>query len=199
MLKKALVALAVVIAGLLIFTATRPAEYRVERSLNVHAPADLVFATVSDLKAFTEFSPWEKRDPAMKKTFSATTSGVGASYAWQGNKEVGSGKMTISEHSPPNRVRIKLEFIEPFASVADTGFDLAAAGSDTKVTWAMEGHNNFMGKFMCLFMDMDKMIGKDFEEGLNNLKRVVEAKAQAAQAQAAPAAAEAAPTAAAKP
>jgi hypothetical protein len=205
MLKKALLVLAVAVAGLLIFTATRPAEYRVERSTTVKAPADLVFATVSDLKAFTEFSPWEKRDPGMKKTFSASTSGVGASYGWQGNKEVGSGKMTITEHNPPSRVGIKLEFIEPFASLADTGFELAAAGpGETKVTWAMTGHNNFVGKFFCLFMDMDKLIGKDFEEGLANLKRVVEGKAAAAAAAApaaaAPAAAAAeAPTAAAKP
>jgi hypothetical protein len=195
MLKKALLVLLVAITGLVIFTATRPAAYQVERSTTIHAPADAVFATVSDLKAFGDFSPWDKRDPAMKKTFSASTSGVGATYAWEGNKEVGSGKMTVTEHNPPSRVRHKLEFIAPFAAVADTGFDIAAAGADNvKVTWSMQGRKDFMAKFFGLFMDMNKAIGKDFDEGLANLKRVVEGKASAAAA-----AVMANPTAAAKP
>jgi hypothetical protein len=201
MLKKALLVLAVAITGLLIFTATRPAEYRIERSTTVHAPADAIFATVSDLKGFTEFSPWEKLDPAMKKTFSPSTSGVGATYAWQGNKDVGSGKMTVTEHNPPSRVRHKLEFITPFAMVAESGFDVVpASAGDAKVTWSMAGNNNFISKFFGLFMDMDKTVGKDFDEGLANLKRVVEAKAAKPAAEAAaPATAEPAPTAAAKP
>jgi uncharacterized protein YndB with AHSA1/START domain len=189
MLKKVLIVLAAAIVGLLIFTATRPAAYHVERSITIKAPADAVFAAAADLKTFTEWSPWEKRDPAMKKTFSPNTSGVGASYGWQGNKQVGSGKMTVTEHNPPGKIRHKLEFIEPFTNVAESGFDITSAGAgETKVTWVMDGNNNFVGKAFSLVMDMDKAIGKDFEEGLANLKRLVEAKAAAAPAAAAAAA-----------
>jgi hypothetical protein len=180
MVKKVLLALAVVIVGFLAFVATRPSSYHVERSATIHAPADLVYAHLADLKSFGEWSPWDKRDPAMKKTYSASTTGVGATYSWQGNKEVGSGRMTITLAKPPTQVRERLEFIEPFASVADVGFDVVPAGADeVKATWSMDGHSNFVMKGMGVFMDMDKMIGKDFDDGLANLKRIVEAKAAA--------------------
>jgi uncharacterized protein YndB with AHSA1/START domain len=183
MVKKILIALGVVIAGFLVFAATRPDKYHVERSTTIHAPAEVVFASIADLKAFGEWSPWDKRDPAMQKTYSATTSGVGASYAWKGNKQVGSGKMTITEVKPPNQVREKLEFIEPFANVAEISFDVVPAGTgEVKTTWAMDGHSKFPMKVIGIFMDMDKAIGKDFDAGLANLKHVTEAKAAAAPA-----------------
>jgi hypothetical protein len=190
MLKKVLLALAVLIVGFVAYAATRPDKYHVERSTTIHAPADLVYAHMADLKSFGEWSPWDKRDPNMKKTYSAATTGVGATYSWQGNKEVGSGKMTITEAKPPTLVREKLEFIEPFASVADVGFDVVPAGTDeVKATWSMDGDSSkLLMKAMGVFMNMDKMIGKDFDDGLANLKRIVEAKAAAPAA--APVAAE---------
>jgi hypothetical protein len=183
MLKKVLLVLAVLVAGLLVVVARRPDAYHVERSLEIDAPAAVIFPSVGDLRAFGEWSPWEKRDPAMKKTFSAATSGVGASYAWEGNKEVGKGKMTIVESRSPEHVADRLEFLEPFASVADTAIDLKPSGDKTRVTWSMDGKNNFVGKAFSLVMNMDKMIGKDFEDGLASLKRVTEAKTVAARAE----------------
>ena len=186
MLKKILTVIGVALIGLVTFIATRPSSYHVERSIVVKAPAATVFAAVSDLRRFSEWSPWEKRDPNMKKTLTEATSGVGASYAWQGNKEVGTGKMTITESQAPSFVRERLEFFEPFASVANVGFDILPAGpGEVKTTWSMDGHNNFVGKAMSLVMNMDKMIGKDFDAGLGSLKRVAEATPAATPATAA--------------
>ena len=197
-MKKLLLVLVVVVVVLVVVVATRADTYHVERSTKVNAPADVVFATVSDFRAFPEWSPWAKRDPAMKTTISSPSSGVGATYAWEGNKEVGKGKMTITESNAPTRVRERLEFLEPFASVADTGMDIKPDGTTAAtVTWSMDGRNNFIGKAFSVFMNMDKMIGKDFDDGLANIKRVAEAKQAAAAATAAAAAAAAPPTAAA--
>jgi hypothetical protein len=199
-MKKVLLVLGFLIAGLAAVVATRPDTYHVERSLEIGAPAEAIFPSVSDLRNMADWSPWEKRDPAMKKTFSAETSGIGASYAWEGNKQVGKGRMTITELLPPEHVADKLEFIEPFPAVAETAMDLKpAAGGGTRVTWSMNGKSNFVGKAFSLVMSMDKAIGKDFEDGLANLKRVAEAKgATASAAGQPPAAAPAAPPAPAK-
>jgi hypothetical protein len=187
MIKKVLLVITALVAGLLIFVATRPDTYHIERSTKVEAPAEVVFATVSDFKTFNEWSPWAKRDPNMKLTVSTPSTGVGATYAWEGNKEVGKGRMTFTEHRAPTRVRERLEFLEPFPSTAETGFDIAPAGaSAVTITWSMDGRNNFVGKAFGVFMDMDEMIGKDFEEGLAGIKRVSEAKHAAAATAAAP-------------
>jgi hypothetical protein len=176
-MKKVLLVLAVLVVAFLGFVATRPEAYHVERSIDVKAPPEATFATISDFRAFPQWSPWGKRDPAMKTTLSTPSSGVGATYAWEGNKDVGKGKMTMVETTPPNRVKIRLEFLEPFASTADTGFDIKSAGAGgSAVTWWMDGKNNFVGKAFSVFMNMDKMVGKDFEEGLASLKRVVESQ-----------------------
>ncbi|HEY0707883.1 MAG TPA: SRPBCC family protein [Polyangia bacterium] len=179
MIKKVLLVLGVLVLGFCAFVATRPATYHVERSTTIKAPPEAVFAAVSDLKTFNQWSPWDKRDPNMKKTFTPNTSGVGASYEWQGNKEVGSGRMTVTEHTPPTQAKMKLEFIEPFASVADVTFAVAPAAGETKATWAIDGNNNFIGKAFGVFMDMDKMLGADFEQGLANLEALVEKNAAA--------------------
>ena len=196
MLKKILLVLALAVVALLVVVATRPDTYHVERSIEIDAPPAIVFPAVADLKNYAEWSPWEKRDPAMKKTFSANTAGVGASYAWEGNKDVGKGKMSITESRPPERVVQKLEFLEPFPAVSDVTFDLKPNGSGTRATWSMDGKSNFMGKAFSLVMSMDKAVGKDFEEGLANLKRVSEAKQMAEIKKAAEAAAAAAAVAA---
>jgi hypothetical protein len=193
MLKKLLLVVALLVVAVVIVVGTRPETYHVERSAKIDAPAEAVFAAVSDFRTFPEWSPWQKRDPAVRTTVSTPSAGVGASYAWQGNKDVGKGRMTITESRPPSRVRERLEFIEPFASVAETGFDVKPEGpTAAAVTWSMDGKNNFMGKAFSLVMDMDKMIGKDFDAGLANLKRLVEAQRPATPPPTAPGAAAAA-------
>jgi hypothetical protein len=176
-MSKVLLVLVLLLGGAAGFVATRPDTYHVERSTTVAAPAATVFGVVDDLAVWKEWSPWDKRDPAMKKTMSATTTGVGASYAWEGNKEVGKGKMTIIDSRPNERVAQKLEFVEPFQSVAEVSFAFKAEGPEsTKVTWAMDGKHNFISKAMNVVKPMDKMIGPDFEGGLASLKKVAEAR-----------------------
>ena len=185
-LKKVLALLAVAIGGFLAFAATRPDGYRVERSKKIDASAEVVYAQLDNFKSWGTWSPWEKRDPGMKKTFEGPASGVGAAYAWEGNKDVGQGKMTITESKPPRGgtgetalITIRLEFLKPFASVATSGFEVKPEGDKAAtVTWSMEGRNNLMGKAFGIFMNMDKMIGGDFETGLANLKGIAEAEAK---------------------
>ena len=192
MLKKILIAVAVILVGFLAFAATRPDTYRVERTKDIAAPAEAAYAQIADFRAWEQWSPWEKLDPQMQKNHEGAPGTVGASYSWQGNDDVGKGKMTFTELESPKHVAIKLEFIEPFASVATTHFRVEPKGADaTQVTWSMEGENNFMGKVFSIFMDMDSMIGADFEKGLAELdtasqgaaKKMAEARA-AAQAEA---------------
>jgi polyketide cyclase/dehydrase/lipid transport protein len=188
MLKKALIAIAALVAVLLIVVATRPNTYHVERSAKIEAPADLIFAEVNDFRTLPEWSPWAKLDPAMQTTISTPSTGVGATYAWQGNKKVGKGKMTVTESQAPTHVKERLEFLEPFASTADADFHIKPeGGSAATVTWSMDGKATFMAKAVGLVMNMDKTVGKSFEEGLSNLKRVTEAKRAAAPTAAAPA------------
>ena len=181
-MKKILLVLVVLVLGFVAFVASRPATYHVERSATVAAPPEVVFARITDLHAWQAWSPWEKLDPAMKHTFSGPDRGTGASYAWAGNDKVGEGRMTITDATAPSKVAFELEFIKPFASKCETGFTLAPEGDGTKVTWTMDGKNDFMGKAMCLFMDMDKTVGGDFERGLASLNTVAAADAQAAVA-----------------
>jgi uncharacterized protein YndB with AHSA1/START domain len=190
-LKKVLLVLGIGIAGLFVVVATRPGTYRVERSQKIEAPADIVFAQLDDFKSWAAWSPWDKLDPAMQKSYEGPAEGVGAGYSWQGNDKVGKGRMTITEASPPNSISYRLEFLEPFASVSTTTFLLKPEGDKSvTATWSMSGNNNLMGKAFGLFMDMDKMIGGDFEKGLATLKTIAEAeakkRAQAAQAAAPP-------------
>ena len=176
-MSKVLVVLVLLLGGAAAYVATRPDAYHVERSATVEAPPATIFAQIDDLSVWKEWSPWEKKDPAMKRTLSATPSGVGATYAWQGNKEVGKGKMTIVESKPGEKVVEKLEFIEPFQSQSSVTFTMAPeTPTTTKVTWAMDGKHNFVSKAFSVVKPMDGMIGKDFEEGLANLKKVSEAK-----------------------
>ena len=165
---------AAVIVLLLIVIVTRPDTYHVERSTTISATPEVVYGHVADFHKWDAWSPWEKLDPQMKKTYEGTPGTVGASYTWSGNDDVGAGKMTILALEPNKRISINLQFIKPFESNPKNGFAFEGAGKETKVTWSMEGTNNFVGKAMSLFMDMDKMIGKDFEKGLADLKKVTE-------------------------
>jgi hypothetical protein len=175
MLKKILLVVAALVVVLLVVVATRPATYRIERSLVVGAPPETIFGHLADFHRWDAWSPWAKLDPAIKTTFQGRDGAVGASYAWTGNDKVGQGSMTIASASPPGRLVINLEFLAPFKSSCLTTFDLGPDPKGTRVTWIMEGRNDFLGKAMSIFMDMDRMVGGDFERGLAALKRVAEA------------------------
>jgi hypothetical protein len=191
MLKKILLGLAVVLVAFCGFIATRPSTFVVQRTATLKAPPDIAFAVVNDFHRWAEWSPWDKLDPQQKTTFEGAASGTGAKYGWSGNDQVGEGRMTIEESKPNELVRIKLEFIRPFASTNTTSFLFAPAPEGVSVTWKMEGNNDFMGKAFSVFMDMDAMLGKDFDKGLADLGKVAEAEVQKrAEAEAAKLAAE---------
>ena len=177
MLTKILIALVIIVAGLAVVIALQPATFRVTRTATIAAaPAD-VFALVNDFHNWDAWSPWAKLDPAMKTSYAGSPSGQGAVYSWVGNSDVGEGSMTITDSQPASRVNIKLEFIKPFASVADNLFEFAPAAAGTTVTWTMSGDNDFLSKAFSLFMGgMDGMIGPDFEKGLAQMKAVAEGK-----------------------
>lgn len=171
MLKKILIAIGAIVAVFLAVAAMQPSTFKVTRSATIPAPPSAAFGMVNDFHNWAQWSPWEKLDPAMKKTYDGSASGNGAVYSWVGNDQVGEGRMTIVESKPDEMVRIKLEFLKPFASTNDTQFDFKPEGGGTNVTWTMSGDSNFMAKAMTLVMgSMDKMIGPDFEKGLANMK-----------------------------
>jgi hypothetical protein len=174
MLKKILIAVAVFIVGMLGFATMQPNEFRVERSVAIKAPPDKIYPLIADFHRWSDWSPWEKLDPAMKRTFSGPASGLGAVYEWTGNSDVGSGRMEITAPTPPSKVEIKLDFLTPFEGHDLTVFSLVPEGDQTKVTWTMSGPNLFISKLMGLFVSMDHMIGKDFEKGLSQMKAAAE-------------------------
>ena len=175
MLKWTLAAVAAVIVVFLIVVALQPSDFKVERSATMRAPAPAAFAQVNDFQNWQAWSPWEKVDPALKRQYEGPKAGTGAVYAWQGNKDVGEGRMTIMESRPGELVRIKLEFFKPFAATNTAEFSFKPAGADsTAVTWTMAGQNNFLSKAICLFVDMDRMVGGMFDQGLTQMKTVVE-------------------------
>jgi hypothetical protein len=178
MLKKILVAVAVIVLVFIVVVALQPAEFRVTRSATIAAPAPAVFAQVNDFHNWQAWSPWAKLDPNMKKTHEGAPAGTGAIYSWSGNDDVGEGRMTLTESRPSDLIRIKLEFMKPFAATNTTEFSFKPEGNQTLVTWSMFGTNNFMAKAFGLFMNMDKMVGGDFEKGLAQIKSVVEAVAK---------------------
>jgi hypothetical protein len=169
-----IIAIAFIIAGLVMVVATQPEDFKVTRMTTIKAPTERVFDHVNDFHKWDAWSPWAKLDPNMKTTYSGADAGQGASYYWVGNDDVGEGKMTIVESHPSSHVKIDLEFIKPFAAQNVTEFMLKPEGDVTEVTWTMHGKNGFIGKAMCLAMDMDKMVGGDFEKGLGQMKTVVE-------------------------
>lgn len=179
MLKKILIGVAAVLGLLLVVIALQPDTFHVERSISIAAPPEAAFAQVNDFHAWSAWSPWEKLDPAMTRSYEGAPAGVGAKYAWVGNKDVGEGRMTI-EQSDPAKIAIKLEFLKPFAATNTATFTFARTPEGNKTTWAMDGNNNFISKAMGLVMDMDKMIGPDFERGLAGIKTAAEAAPKSA-------------------
>ena len=174
MLKKVLIVLVVIIAALAVIIAMQPADFRVSRSMTIAAPAATVFEQVNDFHKWDGWSPWAKLDPNMKQSHDGAPAGVGASYSWSGNDQVGEGRMTLTESRPSEMIRIKLEFLKPFAATNTAEFSFKPDGNQTTVTWSMFGTNNFMAKAFGLFMNMDQLVGGDFEKGLAQLKAVAE-------------------------
>ena len=164
----------VLVLGVLAYAATRPDTLHVERTVAINAPAGRIFPLISDFHQWTAWSPYEKRDPAMQRTYSGAPSGKGAIYEWKGNSEVGSGRMEIVDESMPSKIVIKLDFITPFEGHNIAEFTMAPSGTATNVTWSMQGPNPYLGKVMGVIMNMDRMIGTDFETGLRNLKAMTE-------------------------
>lgn len=169
------IAFLVLIVALVMFIATRPAKFHIERTAMVNAPAAAVFSLINNFREWSKWSPYEKLDPNLQRTFNGPTSGPGASYAWNGNGQAGAGRMTIIESKPGELVSIKLEFSKPFVAVCQSNFIMVPAAGTTRVTWAMDGTNNFMAKAFSVCMNMDKMVGKDFEAGLANLNTAAQA------------------------
>lgn len=174
MLTTIAIVVVLLILVVLIVAATQPDVFRVERAISITAPPDQVFALINDFRRWDAWSPWDKKDPAMKRTYGATASGKGANYAWEGNKDIGKGSMEITDSVPPSRIQIKLEFLQPFEAHNIVSFTLEARGSATQVTWAMEGPVPYFAKIIHMFCNTDRMVGKDFEAGLASLKAVAE-------------------------
>jgi hypothetical protein len=181
---KILVVVAVVIVLLVLVVATRPSMFRVERSIVINALPEAVFGQVNDFHNWPAWSPWEKKDPDMKRTH-GPASGVGATYAWDGDRNVGSGRMTIERSERPSVIGIKLEFFKPFRGTNTATFSFSETAGGTRVNWVMDGRYNFITKGFSMVMDMDKMIGNDFEAGLAALKANAEAARAGAGATAA--------------
>ncbi|MFO0584164.1 MAG: SRPBCC family protein [Anaeromyxobacter sp.] len=177
MLRKILLAAVAIVVLFLGFVATRPSTYAVERQTTVAAPPAVVYAELADFHRWEAWSPWAKLDPNVKNTYEGQPGAVGSKQEWSGNKDVGRGRMTVKDARPGERLGIDLEFIEPFASRADTDFVLSPDGAGTRVSWKMAGTMGFMEKAFGVFMNMDAMIGKDFEKGLAQLKAVAEKEA----------------------
>ncbi|MCC6698769.1 MAG: SRPBCC family protein [Candidatus Hydrogenedentes bacterium] len=181
MLKVVLVVVAVVavlVVVLVALIASRPSEFRVTRTATMSAPPEAIFAQVNDLHKWEAWNPWGKLDPNLKNTYEGAPAGEGAVYSWVGNKNVGEGRMTIVESRPNESIQIRLEFFKPMAATNTAEFTFKPEGDRTSVTWTMYGANTFMGKAIGMVMDMDKMIGGNFEQGLKDLKAIAESTAK---------------------
>lgn len=176
-MKNLLVAILLFLALGAAYVATRPSEFLITRTRTLAAPPEVVHAYLNDFHRWAEWSPWEKLDPGMQREYGGAPAGEGATYHWSGNDEVGEGRMTILESRPPELVKIQLEFLKPFPATNTAEFYVDATGLGTEVTWAMSGRNGFLAKAFALFMDMDKTVGGDFEQGLAALDAVTTAAA----------------------
>ena len=170
----AIVIIVLAIGAFLVFANSRPSTFSMVRSATINASADTVFAQINDFKNWGAWSPWEKMDPELKRTFTGSPSGQGAKYAWIGNKKVGEGSMEITHSVPSTNVQLDLHFLKPFKADNVTEFTIKPNGATSNINWEMRGNLNLMMKVMHIFMDMDKVVGKDFEAGLANLKGIVE-------------------------
>jgi len=182
MWKRIGIGFAVVLGVFALVVATRPAAFHIERRATIDAPPELVFPLVNDFHAWTRWSPYEHRDPAMTREFAGATAGEGAIYSWDGNDDIGAGRMTLTRSISNERVAIRLEFSRPMAATNQVEFVFQASGDDPRGVWGMDGQNGFLGKLISLFLDMDRMVGGDFEAGLAALKDAAEADAKGVHA-----------------
>ena len=174
-LQHAFIILVPLLMAFFLYVATRPAKFRIERSIAIADPPERAFVHVNEFRNWVGWSPWEKMDPTMQKTFAGAATGTGAVYSWVGNAKVGEGRMTIEQSEEPSLVELKLEFIKPWQATNATTFSFTPAEGGTKVTWAMEGENRSFGaKAFAVVMNMDQMVGRDFEKGLASLKTLAE-------------------------
>jgi uncharacterized protein YndB with AHSA1/START domain len=169
-----LILLALAVAVVLLLAAAKPGEFRVERALRIQAPPEALFAAINDLHRWPEWSPWERLDPAMRRSYDGAPAGVGASYAWDGNNKAGAGRMQITESDPYNRIELRLDFLRPFTSCNRVEFTLQPVAELTELRWSMTGPLPFVAKIMHVFVNMDAMIGRDFEAGLARLRALAE-------------------------
>ncbi|WP_119631486.1 SRPBCC family protein [Methylocaldum marinum] len=174
MLRIVAVVVILLLAAVLVYAATRPDTFRVQRTTDIKAPPEKIFPLINDLHSMNSWSPYEKKDPEMKRTYSGAPDGKGVVYEWDGNQEIGQGRMEITESSPPSRIAMKLDFIRPFEAHNMVEFTLQSRGDTTQATWAMYGPLPYISKLIGIFISMDKMIGKDFEAGLARLKAIAE-------------------------
>lgn len=179
MIKKILLSLAVLIAGICVTASFQSDDMNVTRSATLAAPPEAVFKVVNDFRQWDAWSPWSKLDPNMKKSLEGPAEGVGAIYRWNGNNEVGEGSTTLTESKPGEKVAMRLDFTRPMEGTSEVDFTFTPEGAGTKVTWAMHSKKPFIGKVVSLFMNCEKMCGDQFEQGLGNLKRLVEPAAAA--------------------
>ncbi len=164
----------VLVAAVLLFAATRPDTFQVQRTATIQAPPEKIFPLNNDFNLWGAWSPWEKKDPGMKRSFGTVTAGKGAAYAWDGNKDVGQGSMEIIESAAPSRLAIRLSFVKPFEANNNVEFSLEPRGAATQVTWTMRGPVPYISKIIHMFVDIDRMVGGDFETGLASLKAIAE-------------------------
>ncbi len=168
------IGIAIVVVLFVIIVSLQPADFRISRSASVSAPPQAVFAQVNDFHKWEAWSPWAKMDPSAKNTFTGPDAGVGAGFGWSGNNKVGEGMMTITESRPGELVRIKLEFLKPMKATHAAEFAFKLENGSTTVSWTMSGKNNFMGKAFNLFVNCDRMVGGQFEQGLSAMKALAE-------------------------
>jgi Polyketide cyclase / dehydrase and lipid transport len=174
MLKIILLVIALLIVGVVVFASTKPNVFSIARKLHIKASPEKIFAEVNDFNRWKSWSPWERKDLAMQRIFSGPTSGVGTIYEWNGNKNVGQGRMEILESNASQKLIIKLDFFKPFEAHNIAEFNFTSDGDGTLVSWEMRGPQIFIGKLMSVFIDCDKMVGPDFEAGLRNLQKLTE-------------------------
>jgi hypothetical protein len=175
MLETILLVVVLAVAGVLVYASTRPDQFRVARTARIEAPPEKIFPLIDSLRAGERWSPYYRKDPAMKGTYSGPERGAGATFAFAGNKDVGSGRLTITDSRAPDKVTMRLQMFKPFAADNVVEFTLVPRGAATDVTWAMQGKQPYLAKVMCVFLDMDRMVGTDFAAGLDTLKTLAEA------------------------
>ena len=174
MLKVIGIIVVVAVLAILAAAAMQPDSFTVSRSITINAPAGRVYPHIVDFHGWANWSPWEKLDPALKRSYTGPASGKGAMYEWEGNSKVGSGRMEITDAIAPGRVAIALHFLKPMEANNVAEFNLDPRGETTQVTWTMRGPSPFMTKLFGVFVSMDKMVGGMFETGLANLKALAE-------------------------